>query len=44
LHRCPVCHSVRRAKRPVQQWRCRSCHEAGLNGCLEITSHPAGKR
>jgi predicted SprT family Zn-dependent metalloprotease len=44
LHRCPACHSVKRAKRPVRQWRCLTCHEAGLGGCLEITSHPAGKR
>jgi predicted SprT family Zn-dependent metalloprotease len=36
VHRCPVCHMTRRAKRPVKQWRCRECTAAGLSGELEI--------
>lgn len=36
-HRCPVCHMVRIAKRPVTGWRCRACAEAGLDGALDIT-------
>jgi len=36
-HRCPVCHMVRIAKRPVTGWRCRACAEAGLDGELHIT-------
>ena len=36
-HRCLVCHMERRAKRPVQRWRCADCVSAGLSGELEIT-------
>lgn len=36
MHRCPVCQMVRRAKRPVPQWRCAVCVGAGLEGILEI--------
>lgn len=36
-HRCPVCQMLRFSNRPVKQWRCRSCVEAGLPGTLEIT-------
>jgi predicted SprT family Zn-dependent metalloprotease len=35
-HRCPVCQMVRRAKRPVPQWRCAACVVTGLPGTLEI--------
>ena len=35
-HRCPVCHATRLAGRPVRQWRCAVCREAGLSGELEI--------
>ena len=35
-HRCPVCHMVRLAKRPVPRWRCRDCVNAGLEGRLII--------
>lgn len=37
MHRCPVCQMVRRAKRPVPQWRCAACVGAGLPGILQIT-------
>ena len=36
VHRCPVCQMVRRAKRPVPQWRCAACVAAGLPGKLEV--------
>ena len=39
-HRCPVCQMVRRAKRPVPQWRCAACVAAGLPGTLQITKSP----
>lgn len=39
-HRCRVCGATRTARRPVRRWRCRACHEAGLDGRLEITSYP----
>jgi predicted SprT family Zn-dependent metalloprotease len=37
VHRCPVCHWSRTAKKPMHRWRCRSCTEAGLDGSLVIT-------
>jgi len=36
-HRCPVCHSRRMAGRPVPEWRCAECLEAGLSGKMVIT-------
>jgi predicted SprT family Zn-dependent metalloprotease len=39
-HRCPVCQMIRRAKRPVPQWRCAECVAVGLSGQLEITRTP----
>jgi predicted SprT family Zn-dependent metalloprotease len=36
-HRCPVCQSVRLARRPVRRWRCANCVATGLDGRLEIT-------
>jgi predicted SprT family Zn-dependent metalloprotease len=38
-HRCPVCQSVRFARRPVGRWRCAECVDAGLGGELVITRH-----
>lgn len=35
-HRCPVCQSVRFARRPVARWRCAECLAAGLPGELVI--------
>lgn len=35
-HRCPVCQAVRLASRPVPNWRCASCAEAGLPGRMVI--------
>ncbi len=35
-HRCPVCRTVRFAKRPVTNWRCATCIDAGLSGQLII--------
>ena len=40
-HRCPVCHLRKTAGRPVRQWRCMACLDAGLSGELEITRSPA---
>lgn len=37
-HRCPVCQMTRVARRPVRQWRCRACTEAGLSGDIVISS------
>ena len=36
-HRCPVCQTNRRAKRPVSQWRCANCVAVGLPGTINIT-------
>ena len=36
-HRCPVCQSVRTARRPMTAWRCAECLDAGLDGALIIT-------
>jgi predicted SprT family Zn-dependent metalloprotease len=38
-HRCEVCHSVRYGGRPVPQWRCAECLDAGLAGTLTIIPH-----
>ena len=38
-HRCPVCQTVRYARRPVGSWRCGECLEAGLAGELVVTRH-----
>jgi len=35
-HRCPACHAVRVAKRPMPRWRCSKCVANGLTGFLEI--------
>ena len=35
-HRCPVCHAVRTAGRPVREWRCARCRGAGLAGKVLI--------
>mgnify|MGYP001813649336 CR=1 FL=1 len=35
-HRCPVCHAVRVAKRPMARWRCSECVASGLTGELQI--------
>lgn len=44
VHRCPVCHIRRTARRPMRQWRCAACTEAGLSGRLEISPVPAPRR
>ncbi len=36
-HQCPVCRLRRLARRPVPQWRCAACREAGLEGELVVT-------
>lgn len=36
-HRCPVCQAVRAARRPITNWRCAQCMDAGLDGTLAIT-------
>ncbi|MEP6494797.1 MAG: SprT-like domain-containing protein [bacterium] len=36
-HRCPVCQSVRFARRPVPRWRCAECTAAGLLGELVVS-------
>lgn len=35
-HRCPLGHARRLAGRPVRQWRCAACRQAGLPGTLVI--------
>lgn len=40
-HRCPVCQTVRFASRPVPNWRCSSCAEAGLAGRMMISRRSA---
>ena len=37
-HLCPVCQTVRYAKRSMTHWRCESCVDAGLEGKLLIRS------
>ncbi len=37
-HRCPVCQSVRYARRPMPAWRCEDCLALELDGKLNITS------
>jgi len=39
-HSCPVCGTTRMARRRVGSWRCRACHDAGLEGKLEIVIVP----
>ena len=36
-HRCPVCHAVRFAKKPMMQWGCAECSQQGLASLLKIT-------
>ena len=42
LHRCPVCAIARHAGRPVRNWRCRRCVEAGRSGVLAIERIESG--
>lgn len=37
VHRCPVCHRYRVARRLMKRWRCASCIQSGLTGELVIT-------
>jgi SprT protein len=37
-HICPVCQSVRYARRAMTRWRCGTCSDAGLDGQLLIRS------
>ena len=37
-HLCPVCQTVRYAKRSMTQWRCENCVDSGLEGKLLIRS------
>jgi predicted SprT family Zn-dependent metalloprotease len=43
VHRCPVCHTQRVARRPVTRWRCAECHAAGLDGVMEVTPLEPGQ-
>lgn len=36
VHRCPVCHTSRTARRRMYRWRCTQCVEQGLAGELQI--------
>jgi SprT protein len=42
-HRCPVCQSMRWARRPMPGWRCTDCLAAGLDGAMIIVDHAAGR-
>jgi predicted SprT family Zn-dependent metalloprotease len=39
-HYCPVCRFTRTARKPVPQWKCRTCISAGFSGTLKIRSRP----
>jgi hypothetical protein len=39
-HRCAVCQMTRVARRPVPEWRCQACVDAGLDGHLLIARVP----
>lgn len=41
-HRCPVCHAVRYARKPVRAWRCAECVQLGLAGYLSVTHAVSG--
>ena len=43
-HWCPVCQSSRTGRRPVKAWRCAACVAADLDGKLEITRRPRGRK
>jgi hypothetical protein len=43
-HWCPICQSSRVGRRPVKAWRCAACVAAGLDGKLEITRSPRGRK
>lgn len=40
MHRCPVCHFSRLARRPMKNWRCAECVLIGLDGGLVVTRLP----
>jgi len=42
-HRCPVCQTVRLARRPVTRWRCAECSAAGLPGEMLVTLRATAK-
>ncbi|MDX2056566.1 MAG: SprT-like domain-containing protein, partial [Gemmatimonadales bacterium] len=42
-HRCPVCQSVRLARRRITTWRCAECVEAGLEGVMDIRPYPTNR-
>ena len=42
-HRCPVCQSVRLARRRMTTWRCAECVDAGLDGVMDIRPHPSDR-
>jgi len=37
LHRCPVCQTMRTARKAVPQWRCAKCVAVGLDGHMDIS-------
>ncbi|UCF38374.1 MAG: SprT-like domain-containing protein [Acidobacteriota bacterium] len=41
LHSCLNCGARRLAKKPMRDWRCVTCTEAGLEGKLQITTQPS---
>jgi predicted SprT family Zn-dependent metalloprotease len=42
-HCCTVCHAFRIARRPMRNWRCARCIDAGLSGTLDIVSRPGAR-
>jgi predicted SprT family Zn-dependent metalloprotease len=42
-HRCPVCHTLKIARRPMRNWRCSECTEAGLDGILIVSRQETTK-
>jgi predicted SprT family Zn-dependent metalloprotease len=39
-HRCPICETLRTARRHVASWRCAACVEQGRDGHLRVTTRP----
>ncbi|MCA9087253.1 MAG: SprT-like domain-containing protein [Planctomycetaceae bacterium] len=43
-HVCRICQTKRTARRPMRNWRCIACQNAGLDGKLIIQSRPVNRK